>query len=343
MQYDNEFSPLVSIIVPVFNGENTITRCLNSMLAQSYSNIEIIIVNDGSKDNTLSVIKPLISNDDRIILINQENSGVSEARNHGINLAKGDYFLFVDADDEIDVNMCRALVNALDCGKYHSSACGYISIAQCGKKKERYKKHYLKLDNVDGKKNFLKNFKKLYNSNVVPSPCGLLYSARIIKEYGLRFKPGMNMGEDTVFNLAYFSIYQDIGIIKDCLYKYYISTAESLTKNYSVERLVFIDDVMNKMIEFYESMDKDTGVIVSAISVYIRTMMILLENHLKDDDYEILMDRIYQSKYMTLAETVKGDIGLECRLYYEAIKSQSKTMIVILKNLRGCVKSLFGR
>ena len=91
--------PLVSIIVPVYNGEKTIERCLRSIQNQSYSNIEVLVVNDGSSDHTERIIRKYAQRDSRFRYIEKENSGVSDSRNVAMAEAKGDYFQFVDGDD----------------------------------------------------------------------------------------------------------------------------------------------------------------------------------------------------------------------------------------------------
>ena len=95
---------LVSIIIPVYNTEIFLDKCIKSVIGQTYNNIEIIIVNDGSTDNSIKIIKKYANNDKRIMLINQSNQGVSKARNEGIKKAKGKYILFVDGDDYIEPN-----------------------------------------------------------------------------------------------------------------------------------------------------------------------------------------------------------------------------------------------
>lgn len=101
---------LVSIIIPIYNAECYLERCLNSVINQTYKNIEIILINDGSKDNSINICKKYRSNDERVVIINQDNFGVSYSRNIGINHAKGKYILFVDADDSIDINMVENML-----------------------------------------------------------------------------------------------------------------------------------------------------------------------------------------------------------------------------------------
>ena len=98
---------LISIIVPVFNIEEYLSKCLISLINQTYSRIEIICVNDGSSDNSLGILENFSQKDSRIKIISQKNQGLSAARNTGIANAQGEYVVFVDGDDWVDVNMCE--------------------------------------------------------------------------------------------------------------------------------------------------------------------------------------------------------------------------------------------
>ena len=95
-------NPLVSIIVPVYNVQNSVARCLESICAQTWKDIEVILVNDGSRDESFSICEQFREKDPRIVLVDKSNSGVSETRNCGMSLAKGKYVQFVDSDDYLD-------------------------------------------------------------------------------------------------------------------------------------------------------------------------------------------------------------------------------------------------
>ena len=99
----------ISVIIIAYNIEEYIERCLKSVLMQSLSEIEIIIINDGSTDNTLKIINELVINDNRVKIINKKNSGIIEARKSGIEIASGEYILFVDGDDWLELNACDRL------------------------------------------------------------------------------------------------------------------------------------------------------------------------------------------------------------------------------------------
>lgn len=110
------FQPLVSVIIPVYNSESTIEKCINSLLKQIYDNFEIIVINDGSRDNSLKKLNELSKRDNRIKIINQSNSGRSVARNKGIDISSGEYITFLDSDDYVGSKYLLYLVKGIACG-----------------------------------------------------------------------------------------------------------------------------------------------------------------------------------------------------------------------------------
>ena len=102
---------MISVIVPVYNAEKFLKRCISSILAQTYPNFELVLVDDGSTDQSLDILKKYVEKDSRVNLISQQNKGVSGARNTGLQAAKGEYFLYVDADDWIEEDMIERLVS----------------------------------------------------------------------------------------------------------------------------------------------------------------------------------------------------------------------------------------
>lgn len=103
-------NPEISIIIPVYNPGKFINKCLNSIIHQTFKNIEILCIDDGSTDNSLNILKEFQKNDKRIRIFSQENLGAAASRNLGIENSKGNYILFVDADDWIEEDMCEKLI-----------------------------------------------------------------------------------------------------------------------------------------------------------------------------------------------------------------------------------------
>jgi glycosyltransferase involved in cell wall biosynthesis len=123
----------ISIIVPVYNVEKYLARCLDSIVNQTIKEIEIILVNDGSKDNSQKIIEEYAKNDERIVVINKENGGLSDARNTGLDIALGEYIAFIDSDDFVDVEMLNQMY-AL--GKKHQADvvfCGLVKVNEYGR------------------------------------------------------------------------------------------------------------------------------------------------------------------------------------------------------------------
>ena len=126
-------NPLISIIVPVYNTAKYLPRCLNSIIHQTYPNIEIIIVDDGSTDNSATVIKSYTQKDTRIKLVHQKNAGLSAARNTGIAKSTGTFITFVDSDDSIEPNMLQAMITAIVDTSADIAVCSFKEIYPSGK------------------------------------------------------------------------------------------------------------------------------------------------------------------------------------------------------------------
>lgn len=124
--------PLISVIVPVYNAEKYIKKCLDSIINQTYRNLEIITVDDGSTDNSGLICDEYAKKDSRIIVIHINNSGVSAARNQGLKIAKGDYIGFVDSDDYISENMYEMLFSAMKKDDADLVCCNYIQVNEQG-------------------------------------------------------------------------------------------------------------------------------------------------------------------------------------------------------------------
>lgn len=101
----------ITLILPIFNGEKYISRCIDSVLNQTYKNFELIIINDGSTDKSLNIIKKYAKKDNRIKIINKKNEGVSIARNIGIENSTGDFITFIDADDYLEIEALETMIN----------------------------------------------------------------------------------------------------------------------------------------------------------------------------------------------------------------------------------------
>ena len=128
----------ISIVVPIYNVEKYVKKCIESLIKQTYKNIEIILVDDGSTDSSAEIIDEYANKDSRIIAIHQKNKGVSSARNTGLKAARGEYIGFVDPDDYVDCQMYEVMVNKLQASLADLVVCGYSKIWESSKKTEKF-------------------------------------------------------------------------------------------------------------------------------------------------------------------------------------------------------------
>lgn len=205
----------VSIVVPVFNAEKTIKRCIESLLQQTYQNIQIIVINDGSKDQSLKICQEYQFQDPRIDVITHENRGVSYTRNKGIKHATGKYLMFVDSDDYVEPNMIEKYIEAMMQNKADVVIGGIHFLNE-------NKGNYDKVPSVVGelqKREFWKALCAEDNSiwGYVPNK---MYKTQIIKKYNLIFNENMKAQEDLAFALDYFATIEKFYVINYCGYNY---------------------------------------------------------------------------------------------------------------------------
>ncbi|KIR02079.1 putative capsular polysaccharide biosynthesis protein,Glycosyl Transferase Family 2, YveT [Lachnospiraceae bacterium TWA4] len=203
---------LISIIVPAYNIEEYIGRCLDSIIAQTHKNLEIVVVDDGSTDNTGKILDEFALRENRLIVIHKENGGVSSAREIGIEHAKGTYIGFVDGDDYIEPEMYENLLeNALEY-KADISHCGYQMIYPDGHIVKYYGTRKIKLQN---RKNGIEDL--LRGDFIEPGLCNKLYKRKIVLSYLSSdiWDKAIKINEDFLMNYIFFkeakkSIYEDI-------------------------------------------------------------------------------------------------------------------------------------
>lgn len=225
----------VSIIIPVYNKEKYIERCIKSIIGQTYSNIELIIVNDGSTDNSFKKCKALQEVDNRIIIINQENKGVGEARNTGLDAATGNYIAFIDPDDTIEENYLLELTKVasfLKCDLVASNINCVIGDS-----------NFYPYTPKNGYPSYSQNaFMKLFlNFKVGSAVWGKLFSRKAIGN--IRFK-NLNINEDFIFIWDIIKNSKLFSETPNTNYNYYLSTEQSLSKSkFSKENMSMIEHI----------------------------------------------------------------------------------------------------
>ena len=235
---------LISIIVPVYNVEKLLPECLESIINQTYKDIEIICINDGSTDKSLEILKEYEQKDNRIKIINKQNGGLSSARNAGLNIFTGDYVFFLDSDDYIHPETLKILYDCLKQTKTEISECNYFTTNQ-----RNYDFEILKNKN---KFSIIKNPLKAYaqrKKNITPSVWKRLYSKEIIKD--MRFIEGI-VWEDVPFTIELYKKIDKISQINLPLYYYWqnpssISNSQHSKFKYDChfKNMIFINDFLS--------------------------------------------------------------------------------------------------
>lgn len=186
----------ISVIIPIFNKEKTIAKCVDSILSQSYENIELILVDDGSADDSFRICQRYESDNSNVILIHQKNSGVSAARNIGLSRATGDYITFVDADDWIDNQMFSEMISLIE-GSSADICASYFYYDKNGveviPKNACLYDNAVVLDAVD----ICKEISKIYDRKIGWEVCSKIFKRDILQ--GITFDTTIYNGEDWLF------------------------------------------------------------------------------------------------------------------------------------------------
>ena len=233
----------VSVIIPVYNNSEYISTSLSSLINQDFDELyEIIVVDDGSTDNSLDIAQELLSKSNiPYKLLHQRNSGVSTARNHGIEVSRGEYLVFVDSDDYVLTNHLSELYN----GKTD------FTLTQMTKKgaESSFNCH----DNLITAKDLI----KMELQMLIPefSFCQLIYKSDLIKNNNLKFDSKAVYGEDTEFALKALSYGESVAISQEITY-FYIQREDSATSKAGLKRFNFIETLEN-LSKFYKSQGHD--------------------------------------------------------------------------------------
>lgn len=234
---------LVSIIVPIYNSESNLTECINSLVNQSLSDIEIILINDGSTDSCRSIMEKFRKIDNRIITVNKINEGVSAARNLGIGIAKGKYIGFIDSDDYIDERMYEKLYYKAVKEKSDVAMCRFVTFSKKGSCDEIWNFEYestkpskMIIQNMIGVESEFE-FNKM--EPLMGSVCRCIYNKEIIDKYGICFNNKITFAEDLLFNINYLIYVDKVALVDETLYLYRESE-NSLSRGYRKDLFIMI-------------------------------------------------------------------------------------------------------
>lgn len=227
----NYYETIISVVVPVYNAEKNIKQCIESILAQTYRQFELILVDDGSTDRSLEICRQHSREDTRVRVYHQDNSGVGATRNAGIKMAKGRYLMFVDSDDYLDPDMLSDGVEHMKSGcelfisgtlmEYFKDNTIEKTVEYRGKEKEYTTKELLEAFDQD------------YPLLCIGGPCSKLFLTSILQDTKCYFDTEMTVSEDGLFCQDYISRISKVSFSDKCFYHYRRGNDESLWSRYT--------------------------------------------------------------------------------------------------------------
>ncbi len=300
----------VSVIVPVFNGENTIKRCIESIINQTLSDIEIIVVDDGSKDNTLSVLRSFA--DDRIKIITQINAGQGFARNRGLEAADGKYIAFVDADDTIESGMLEVMYKRAERDKADVAQCNILDIYPDGRTKIQIETTDETVKITDKGKYTDLYFTPCRHSYEV---CNKLIKRSVIENSRIKFRDTKKyFSEDLMFNLELINHIKTVSFISAPYYNYYQNENSHLRKN-AEKRLVSLCELFRTYISQADEVMKSAASYTAAM-IIIYNAGLCAESHRETAKAVLSGDEI--NGYISAA--LKRKCKLKHRLFLASIR-----------------------
>lgn len=283
MNRSDAVNPLVSVIVPVYNAKRYIHTCIDSILAQTYRNIEVLLVDDGSTDQSGEICDEYAAREARVKVFHQTNGGVSTARNKGIECSKGQYIAFVDSDDSVETTYLEGLLAGSDAITPPLSDFIIGGFVSEEKRLGRRKVHRTQLSDeiYSGQKElaeyFNKHFCKLYST----VPWGKIYKASLMKANDIRFDSRIRLGEDLIFNLEYLKHCHSVKLTSCSRYNYTTQNIPSEEKyKLGLEEIAYFSQTMSQKTE---ELGKTWGAVLnSSLSANIVISMYPLSQVFKD-------------------------------------------------------------
>lgn len=347
---------LISIIIPVYNAERYLKKCLDSVTGQTYKTIEIICINDGSTDGSLSILKEYQQKDDRIVIIDKQNEGASIARNVALEVIRGEYLLFVDSDDWIELNTCKKALQVLSDENADLVMWPYVKeFSARSEKKEIFKEEKIVFESECVKSLHRRLFglsgKELRSPENADALCtiwGKLYKTSYIKENDISFFDIKKIGsfEDGLFNIEVFQQLKKVVYINDYLYHYRKDNEQSVTTVYKqnfVEQRRCLFSWMREYIRVKECDEKyllclNNRIVFSVLDIGLN---LLTSDIPKKQQKKELKAYVSSLEYRKAIKNFQFKyLKMHWKLFYWCAKHKN---IVGLYMLLRCIKKIIGK
>lgn len=272
--------PNISVIVPVYNVERYLEDCIKSILLQQFQDIELILVDDGSSDNSSQICSSYAKKDRRVRFIRRLKEGVSSARNYGIEIAKGNYIAFVDADDTVEPNIYTYMFEAAASNSADMVVCPFTTKYPNTPEKDSVSKVWEEVNYLIPKQTILNKLIPAFIENYhlsLTSCWNKLYRRSVLIDFKVRFEKNMTFGEDKRFNLRVLTCIHNIIFIDKPLYNYNIRKNTSLSQSFRED--LFLQALANK--KAFLNICRDLNLNDYSSTLINQTTRIIIE-HIKD-------------------------------------------------------------
>lgn len=337
----------LSVIIPAYNAENTIERCVRSILNHNEVDLEIIIINDGSTDQTKEICEKLQRENDRIHLVTIENGGVSHARNIGLKYAQGQYIQFVDADDYIDSNMCSVMLNSAEENRAQLVMCGFERIFYRDGK--IWTRNFISCSNrILNMNEFEDSFPELMIKGYMNPPWNKLYAREII-DMANGFPEDISLGEDLIFTLNIMNRVKKVCILSDTWYKNVEQNINSLTRKFKLERQNDNKRIYYSIRDFCRKNHYSYETELVNGKIFLRTDYLNLEhlvnnrNQISSEEYIKAFSEIVFCKETKECLQMRYGLDYECMFYKLFLKTHNRCLIEFSVHLRIVLKNILRK
>lgn len=339
----------VSIIVPIYNCAKYLCSCIESILSQSYANLELILVDDGSLDNSNDICIKYKVSDKRVKVFCQENSGASVARNLGIKNVSGEYLMFVDADDYIEKNMLQELVETAERKSADYVMCGMIvdTYNKQGNLISSLKSNQYQRT-IIGNKNIPENIIDLVENESLSGPYCKLIKMNIINENLIKMPSEIYLQEDLYFNLRVLEHVHKICVLENCYYHYNKGIGGSVTSRYYQNKYDMTNEVHDLLFKFYEDRCADKEIIARIKYIYIKNSYAAFINLFhkdcklaKKEKVKFIRDITNSPKYNFMVLTANR-CGFKYKLIKFILMTKNSTLIYWISKVFYKMKYSYG-
>lgn len=327
--------PKISVIIPVYNSEKFLPKCIESVLKQSFTNFELILVDDGSTDDSVNICDSYAKQDKRITVIHSKNMGVSSTRNMGISIARGEWVIFIDSDDYIDEDMFKVsndffvLENDLIIFGFNFVNC-----------EDKLLQHVSCADDYCCINDFInKYYKKFYINNILNSACGKFFKREIITKNNILFNEKFSICEDGLFVSDYLFYVLYIKCLDKAMYFYVQHNEFSLVKKFNYNALearsVFLNSQKKLLLRKHAN---DTNlfdfIYGKSAEFYLSHILKLLASSLdKHSKHHLLNLYLHDREFRNYMKYYKS-MGFKRKIMYLLVKMRMKKTLVLIAQIK---------